>query len=221
MADENSTHLKRCTKCGETKPAHEFPKRAGIADGYKPRCKPCHNADNRAARERNPDVSAQSSKNWAARNKDRVAAKTKRWREENADRTRELIYAWRDRNPEKTREIWAKENKRRAKDPRHRVRKSISEGIRLALNGKKPGKTFDLLGVSFQEFRSHIERQFLPGMTWENFGKWHIDHIVPISAFNIVSADCADFKAAWSIANLRPLWAIDNLRKHAKLTHLI
>jgi hypothetical protein len=62
-------------------------------------------------------------------------------------------------------------------------------------------------------------------MTWENYGKgpgrWHIDHIVPRTAFNFQSADDPAFRACWAITNLRPLWSAENIRKHAKRTHLI
>lgn len=65
----------------------------------------------------------------------------------------------------------------------------------------------------------HLERQFLPGMTWENHGRfgWHIDHIIPLSAFNFETPDHIDFKRAWALSNLQPLWWQDNLKKRAKI----
>ena len=68
---------------------------------------------------------------------------------------------------------------------------------------------------------THLERQFLPGMTWGNRGEWHIDHIVPLASFTFTSPDDPEFRAAWALTNLRPLWAKDNIRKSAKRTHLI
>lgn len=78
-----------------------------------------------------------------------------------------------------------------------------------------------MLGYSQQELAEHLERQFSKGMGWANMGKWHIDHIVPLASFDITGPECPEFKAAWALTNLRPLWAEDNLRKRAKRTHLL
>lgn len=69
-----------------------------------------------------------------------------------------------------------------------------------------------------EELRQHLGAQFDGGMTWDNYGDWHVDHIVPVSAFNYSSTKNPDFKEAWSLGNLQPLWAEDNYRKHAKLS---
>ncbi|HPG52320.1 MAG TPA: hypothetical protein PLL11_17220 [Spirochaetota bacterium] len=50
-------------------------------------------------------------------------------------------------------------------------------------------------------------------MTWENISKWHIDHIIPVSAFNFNSPDDIDFKRCFALNNLRPLWAVENIKK--------
>jgi len=63
-----------------------------------------------------------------------------------------------------------------------------------------------------------LEQQFLPGMSWDNYGEWHIDHIIPVAVFNYSSVDHIDFSRCWALSNLRPLWAADNLHKNAKLT---
>jgi hypothetical protein len=54
-------------------------------------------------------------------------------------------------------------------------------------------------------------------MTWENYGEWHVDHIVPVSAHNFETTEDIDFKKCWDLSNLQPLWATDNMRKNAKL----
>lgn len=82
---------------------------------------------------------------------------------------------------------------------------------------------FNVVGYTAKELRDHLERQFLPGMTWENRGAngWHIDHIVPISAYKYDSPEHPDFRACWALANLRPLWAMDNIQKKDKRLYLI
>ena len=64
----------------------------------------------------------------------------------------------------------------------------------------------------------HLESRFLPGMRWHNRTDWHIDHIRPIAAFEIPSADSAAFAACFALENLQPLWAIDNIKKGAHST---
>ena len=92
----------------------------------------------------------------------------------------------------------------------------------LGRKTERRGSWDRVVGYSAKELREHLERQFLPGMTWENRGSgWHVDHIVPIAAFNYDSHMHPDFKACWSLTNLRPLWASDNVRKSDKRLYLI
>lgn len=102
-----------------------------------------------------------------------------------------------------------------------RVQKAVRrrwEHVRRRIAGLKRGATSrrkcsELLGCTVEEFRLHVERQFLPGMTWQNYGLfgWHIDHIKPISGFDL--SDPAQVKECFHFSNLQPLWAEDNLRK--------
>ena len=73
------------------------------------------------------------------------------------------------------------------------------------------------LDFSKSKLKTHLESQFKPGMTWDNHGRsgWHIDHIKPLSAFNL--ADREEFLIAVNFSNLQPLWAIENLKKHKKV----
>lgn len=57
---------------------------------------------------------------------------------------------------------------------------------------------------------------FQPGMTWENYGKWHIDHKTPDSWFQYNSINDDGFKKSWALENLQPMWAKDNLSKGNK-----
>lgn len=103
-----------------------------------------------------------------------------------------------------------------------RIRARMSEGIRGSLITGKNGRSWEaLVGYTLSDLVDHLERQFLPGMSWENMGEWHIDHIIPVSAFDFQSYGDKDFKYCWELPNLRPLWAADNLSKSANLTHLI
>jgi len=107
-----------------------------------------------------------------------------------------------------------------AVDPQFRLQVCFSSCLRHSLklrNIPKNSKTAKILaeklGYRFAELRKHLEGLFRPGMTWDNYGKWHIDHIKPLTAFNFKSIDDCEFKACWGLNNLRPLWAADNIRK--------
>lgn len=98
----------------------------------------------------------------------------------------------------------------------------VSAAIRKSLAGSKAGRAWEsLVGYDLPALKLHLEQQFSDGMTWATMGQWHIDHIVPLSAFKITGPDCPEFKAAWALSNLRPLWAADNLKKRARRTHLL
>jgi hypothetical protein len=91
-----------------------------------------------------------------------------------------------------------------------------------ALKARKSGRHWEtLVGYSLSDLTTHLERQFLPGMTWLNFGQWHIDHIVPQRCFTFETERDAEFRACWALSNLRPLWAEDNFRKHGRRLYLI
>lgn len=107
-------------------------------------------------------------------------------------------------------------------DPGHRLHRSMSALARRALGKSKAGWSWEkLVGYDLVTLRAHLERQFTKGMTWQNFGQWHVDHILPRASFQFASAEDPEFKACWSLTNLRPLWADDNLRKRDQRLHLI
>ena len=72
------------------------------------------------------------------------------------------------------------------------------------------------MGYTGKELYKHIESLFTDGMSWDNMGDWHIDHIRPVASFNFTTTECEDFKKCWALENLQPLWAKDNLSKGSK-----
>jgi hypothetical protein len=81
-----------------------------------------------------------------------------------------------------------------------------------ALRGRrKDASTFRLIGCSVERLRAHIESQWLPGMSWDNYGEWHIDHIRPCASFDLTNQ--LQQRAAFNFVNLRPLWGPDNNEK--------
>ena len=99
-------------------------------------------------------------------------------------------------------------------DMADRLRKRIGRAIRDYGTGRKSASSALLLGCSMPEFMAHLESRFLPGMTWENRNQWHVDHKRPARSFDL--SDPAQQLACFHFSNLQPLWAVDNIRKHAK-----
>lgn len=110
----------------------------------------------------------------------------------------------------------------RMKDPSFALSKRISHGMRLALKANKGGRHWEsVVGYSLSDLMCHLERQFVKGMSWSNMDQWHVDHIVPLVSFKFQSVDDSQFRAAWAITNLRPLWDVENCRKGGQRLHLI
>lgn len=87
--------------------------------------------------------------------------------------------------------------------------------VHHALKGEtKSESTLSLLGCSINYLKEYLESKFQQGMTWDNYGEWHIDHIKPCSAFDL--SDPVQQKECFAYTNLQPLWAIDNLKKAYK-----
>ena len=79
---------------------------------------------------------------------------------------------------------------------------------------RKNNRTIDLLGCSVSFLKGYLEEKFKDGMTWENHGEWHIDHIKPCASFNLL--DQEDQKKCFHYTNLQPLWAFEKLSKGCK-----
>lgn len=122
----------------------------------------------------------------------------------------------RDANRKKARERHREKYKTDAQFVmRHRLRSRIRDAI--GANTEKYGSTQELTGCTYEQLRKHIESQFTRGMTWDNQGGWHIDHIIPCAAYDLTKPE--QQRACFNWQNLRPLWATENLSKQDKITH--
>lgn len=161
------------------------------------------NAANKKWRQENPERCAVNARSWAARNKEKVVG---------------IKQAFAERHKERLK-IKAREYqvRRRETDENFKIlgvlRCRLYAAIKKA-GGKKVARTMALVGCDIEFLRGWLEGHFLPGMTWKNHGKWHVDHHIPCAEFDLrvpeQQRQCFHYK------NLRPLWGIDNLRKSNK-----
>ena len=102
--------------------------------------------------------------------------------------------------------------------PMVRFGRAVSSAISRTLKTGKEGKHWEcLVGFTKHQLKVHLEELFKKGMTWDNYGLWELDHIIPLVAFNFTKAVHPDFKKCWALTNLQPLWMHDNRSKSAKL----
>jgi len=152
-------------------------------------------------------------KQYREENKERIVEYQKQWRKEN----KEYQKQWREENKERIYErINEYTKQRRLTDPLYKLKCNLRSRTIGAFKRKsylKTSKTAEMLGVPYEVAFAHIERQFTKGMTWENQGEWHIDHIIPLASAQTES----ELIKLCHYTNLQPLWAFDNISKSDNL----
>jgi hypothetical protein len=187
---------KRCARCEEMKPLSGFNRARTGRCGRHNHCRDCQRIVRREWYLRNREHSLTYAQNYVQANEGKVSASRKTYHA----RCRDRMNAYR-RNRIKV-------------DPNYRMRANLRRRIASALSGvAKTAHTLSLLGCSIDELRTHIQRQFEPGMSWDNYGYWgwHIDHITPCCRFDLT--DPEQQKQCFHYSNLRPLWRKDNVSR--------
>ena len=109
---------------------------------------------------------------------------------------------------------YARMKERMKEDVGFRITCALRSRITMAVRAqrtRKAARTEALIGCCVDQLKVYLASKFAPGMTWENYGEWHIDHIRPCCSFDLT--DSAQQLACFHYTNLQPLWAVDNLRK--------
>tara|TARA_R110000868_G_scaffold411351_1_gene703274 strand:+ start:221 stop:895 length:675 start_codon:yes stop_codon:yes gene_type:complete len=211
----NTDTNKYCTECKEVKSREEYYKNKARHDGIGTLCKPCENAKKKAYSQ-----TAEGKKRaneyaaiWREENKEKCLKAAKRFREKNREKIKE-----RRNSPEGKKYARDYMSKRRNTDPVFKVRGNVSRMILHGLKGNhKTNSCFDALPYTPTQLVEHLERQFDDAMTWDNYGSyWHVDHIYPQSKLLYDSLDHPNFLKCWSLDNLQPLEAIENMKKGNK-----
>lgn len=134
---------------------------------------------------------------------------------QNPAHVRKICKRWEQANKDKINEA---KRQHRKDDPSCAIACNLRSRLTVALrrcNALKSVHLIELLGCSLDELISWLEARFYGGMNWDNYGKWHVDHIQPCSSFDLTSLE--EQRRCFHYTNLQPLWALDNLRKGAQL----
>jgi hypothetical protein len=145
------------------------------------------------------------------------ASSDRAYRDRNAENIKAKRRAYYEENKARIKRSQAEYSKARASvDPAYRLVRRLRKRVWDALvKGYKAAPTLELIGCSVDSLMDHLEAQFAEGMTWDNYGRWHVDHIRPCASFDLT--DPAQQRECFHWSNLQPLWALENLQKGAKL----
>ena len=158
-------------------------------------------------------------KAWYEANKEEIKVSKKAYYQANEEKQKASKKAWYEANKEKIiASQKAYQRKRYKEDPVYRLLKNMRNGIRYSLSAQaKSSHAMEHVGMSPDELMNHLENKFTEGMTRDNYGEWHVDHIRPLASFDFTGPDREEqLHIAWSHTNLQPLWALDNIRKGAR-----
>ena len=231
--------MKKCTKCFVDKEITEFNKNSKTKDGRREICKSCQNEYNKKYYNSNKDYYKKYKMKWSSNNidymrdyynsnKERIKIYNKQYYQKNRDFILNNCTNYYYINREKIIERISKyyQNNRTSlneyqkdykkiqykKFPYLFAHRNILKRHLSYVNIVKSDRTTNLLGYTSIELKEHIESLFTDGMSWENYGEWHIDHKKPLSKFD----KNVHTSIVNSLNNLQPLWAIDNLKKSNK-----
>lgn len=173
-----------------------------------------------ARRAAHPELVKEQSRRWYEANAEKARAKSSQWRKEHPKESAARQRHWKAENPNYHREY---ARNRYISDENVRISLLLCGNLHRALkrhktgNGWKPdAKLAAIVGCSKPDLIAHIEAQFLPGMSWSNYGRngWEVDHIHQRWTFDLTQHD--QVLLCFHFTNLRPLWRSDNLRRPRK-----
>jgi len=215
-----------CSKCDISKSLDDFPTDPKCSGGKRGTCKECRKPSiwvpkedeviicRICKEEKHHGLFAKKGKNKSYECKECLNARERAVRAADSDawnaKMRERYERTKD-NINKTRRLNLQ--KRRDEDPHYRLMMALHCRLYIAVK-EKTGKTMELTGCSKDDLLKHLESKFSEGMSFENYGEWHIDHIRPCASFNL--EDPEEQKKCFHWTNLQPLWALDNIRKGDK-----
>jgi hypothetical protein len=206
--------MKVCAKCKEKKDYIAFSKARNRPDGCYNYCKECKAKDDKR------HYCPIKSKKYRLENKERYKANWDKWSSKNREElNKKKLEYYHLNKKEINRKVLIRTTARLKSDSlfrfKTRVRGLIRDSFRRSFNNKfkKSKKTEDILCCTVGFFTGYISSKLSEGMSFENYGKWHLDHIIPLSMAN----NEEDVIRLNHYTNIQPLWAEDNLKKSNKI----
>ena len=206
-------HTKRCTKCQGEFEINNFHSK-GFRNGkqrFTSRCKECMAEYNREMYSKHQTKILESKKEYSKKNREMLKQKSKKWYQENREYSLEQRKIYQELNKDAIKDRMREYtiNKYHS-DPNLKIKMNLSRRMRSFFS-KNGSRTIDFIGCSIDDLKLHLEKQFTDGMSWENYGDWHVDHIRPCCSFDLT--DPEQQRECFNYTNLQPLWARDNLAK--------
>ena len=201
---ENNIEMKHCPTCNSWKELKEYNKQSSSWDNLARMCRNC-NCEYKNNKRKNDENYKQSD----------ILYKQKYNESGRRKKVSKLRYA--AKKDDIIKKCVAYNKKKYNTDPYFKavscMRTRVSKLLKLK-NADKFNKFYEYLGCTKQEFIKYFQQKFKEGMTWENHGEWHIDHIKPCASFNLLDEE--EQKKCFHYTNLQPLWASENLSKGCK-----
>jgi hypothetical protein len=219
---------KVCGKCKKGMNILNFSK--GVSkDGLHSWCKNCNKEYKKIYHINHREESLKESKFYRETHQKELTDYFKKYRSENRELLNLKSNIWYKKN-KNLREIYYQQHKqtliknqneyfinRRKIDINFKIKCNLRIRIWKVLKGiDKSQSTIKLLGCSIDFLKQHLENQFTKGMSFSNYGKWHVDHIKPCASFDLSKSE--EQKICFNYTNLQPLWALDNIRKSNKIS---
>ena len=219
---------KSCSKCKTEKDIALFYKNKAMKTGFDNYCKVCREIQKKSSTPEN--YQKEYNKEYYSKNSLKIKKANKEYQLKNIEKCKDFHKKYYEINKEtllaKKRAYFQNNKESRNEyyrnkmqtDPVFLIRSRIRGRFNIALKRQgtqKKNKTMEYIGCSKEELKKYIELQFVDGMSWDNKGKWHIDHIKPLSSFDL--SDEKQVFEAMNFRNLQPLWAQDNIRKSNKI----
>ena len=209
--------MKTCSRCKIEKEFSEFYKHKLSKDGFLGGCKPCRKSYYQKYNNVNKDRISKQSKTYREANKESVSLYHKSYYKSNKEYLIKQSKCYYKNNKDKCIKQIGKYNKnRKLIDPLFKMKCNLRTRTWISFRNKgykKSSKTQEMLGVDWEVCKAHIEKQFTEGMNWDNYGKWHIDHIIPLA----LAKNKEELMKLCHYKNLQPLWAEDNIKKSNKI----
>lgn len=194
--------MKHCYKCKVVQSLDNFSKDKTTVSGLNASCKLCVKMYRIQYEEKNADLIKNKKHEFYLKNKEKVNKRNAQWKKNNPHYARDY------------------QRRKKLEDPIFKLKNALRQRLSRAIKKNyKKGSAVKDLGCDIVFLKNYLESKFKTGMSWQNHGlgkgKWNIDHIRPLSSFDLLNTD--EIKKACHYTNLQPLWFEENMSKGNKI----